>query len=94
MPQGARKNRAKKAPSQNGKTDKYREKRRLEAVEELEEKIEQLEENLQRIEKDLLDASTHSDHVQLAKLGSEHKKVTQILKKYYCEWKNMMGPVD
>lgn len=71
------------------KPDKYREKKRMEALKALEEEIERLEAKLRRLEKELLDASTRGDRVKIMQIGKEHKRLTQALKERFAEWERL-----
>lgn len=81
--------RAGKRPPTRKKPDKYKEKKRMEALRALEEEIEQLEAKLRRLEEELLDASTRGERVKIMQIGKEHKRLTQALKERFARWERL-----
>jgi ATP-binding cassette subfamily F protein 3 len=81
--------RVRKRPPTRKKPDKYKEKKRTEALKALEGEIEQLEAKLRRLEKELLDASTRGERVKIMQVGKEHKQLTQALKERFAEWERL-----
>ncbi len=85
---------SRKRSSGGKKLDRYREKIRLKALEDLEEEIETLEERLKTIEEELLAASRRGDGKRISQLGAHHKQLAQVLEKRYAEWEKLSASID
>ena len=84
-----------KKPSSSGKkTDRYKERQRLEAQKAIEKEIEALEARLRALEQELLDASQRGDGQRIAALGDEHRNLTRLIKARYAEWERLSTPSD
>lgn len=90
----ARDKRRGRTPSSPQGRDRYRERKRLEAVKALEAKIERVEEELRTLETELEQASTRGDGKAIAQMGQEHERLTQALKDLYAKWEAVSLEAD
>ena len=85
---------AKKPSLKEEKPDRYQERRRLEALKEIEEEIETLEAELKAVEQELLDTSRRGDGRRIGPLGADHKRLSEQLEEHYAEWERLSTSID
>ena len=69
-----------------GRPDRYQARKRIEAMDALEEKIEAVEVRLRDLETQIEEASARGETQRIAELGTEHEQLEAALREHYAAW--------